>query len=218
MLLRGRAQQALRDARLSRMFGSFPATCHAHHHLISPFVVFPDFVQVEATIGLDCTEAIHASAKAGIGIKDILEVRQQHACIQAVKSEKGARRGACFRRQRCAFVVYVCIVLVDIGLSAGVVAAGHGRRVDPLPLPTHPLRLLTGDGGVNGRWSGGFFPGTCCRMSTPLRPMCAEVPRPSLGQRLLMQPFRGVGFSLFCRSNSPKHAGPPSSGAFSWRF
>lgn len=31
--------------------------------------------QVEATIGLDCTEAIPASAKAGIGIKDILEVR-----------------------------------------------------------------------------------------------------------------------------------------------
>lgn len=29
--------------------------------------------EVEATIGLDCTEAIHASAKAGIGIEDILE-------------------------------------------------------------------------------------------------------------------------------------------------
>jgi GTP-binding protein LepA len=29
--------------------------------------------EVEATIGLDCTECIHASAKSGIGIKDILE-------------------------------------------------------------------------------------------------------------------------------------------------
>jgi GTP-binding protein LepA len=29
--------------------------------------------EVEATLGLDCTDAIHASAKAGIGIKEILE-------------------------------------------------------------------------------------------------------------------------------------------------
>lgn len=41
------------------------------------------FLQVEATIGLDCTEAIHASAKAGIGIKEILEVIARHTAIQA---------------------------------------------------------------------------------------------------------------------------------------
>ena len=29
--------------------------------------------EVEATIGLDCTECLHASAKSGIGIKEILE-------------------------------------------------------------------------------------------------------------------------------------------------
>ncbi|CAM9643218.1 unnamed protein product, partial [Choristocarpus tenellus] len=29
--------------------------------------------EVEATIGLDCTDAIHCSAKTGVGIKDILE-------------------------------------------------------------------------------------------------------------------------------------------------
>ncbi|CAM9382055.1 unnamed protein product, partial [Hapterophycus canaliculatus] len=29
--------------------------------------------EVEATIGLDCTEAIPASAKTGVGIKEILE-------------------------------------------------------------------------------------------------------------------------------------------------
>ena len=32
--------------------------------------------QVEATIGLDCTDAIPASAKTGVGIKEILEVRR----------------------------------------------------------------------------------------------------------------------------------------------
>ena len=29
--------------------------------------------EVEATIGLDCTDILHASAKSGIGIHEILE-------------------------------------------------------------------------------------------------------------------------------------------------
>ncbi|MCU6340382.1 elongation factor 4, partial [Enterobacter quasiroggenkampii] len=35
----------------------------------------PDRVkqEIEEVIGLDCSEAVHASAKAGIGIKEILE-------------------------------------------------------------------------------------------------------------------------------------------------
>lgn len=40
----------------------------------------PDTIaeEVEATIGLDCTEAIHASAKTGVGIKEILEAVVKH--------------------------------------------------------------------------------------------------------------------------------------------
>lgn len=42
---------------------------------------------MEATIGLDCTEAIPASAKTGIGIKEILEVTAATAVAAGVASE-----------------------------------------------------------------------------------------------------------------------------------
>lgn len=51
----------------------------------------PDKVKIEDVIGLDASEAVHASAKAGIGIKEIIEqVCQQplRKAIQTIRSKR----------------------------------------------------------------------------------------------------------------------------------
>ena len=54
----------------------------------------PDRVaaEIEETIGLDCSDIIHASAKAGIGIEDIME-----AIIAKVPAPKTSKPGSPFR-------------------------------------------------------------------------------------------------------------------------
>lgn len=55
----------------------------------------PDRVaeEIEETIGLDCTEIVHASAKAGIGIEDILEeIIEKIPPPSATKEEEGEER------------------------------------------------------------------------------------------------------------------------------
>lgn len=95
--------------------------------------------QVETTIGLDCTEAIQASAKAGIGIKEILEVSPslsppEHACRTTVdRSRMWSRRYTHLMGElsRCGgkrhIVKFVGVVLASGSITLTLVACCSWR-------------------------------------------------------------------------------------------